>query len=227
MRVTYIQHSGFAVEYKDFVFLFDYYKGELPEFKPDKKVYVFASHAHPDHFTKKLFSWISKYPNITYILSDDIKDQGPEGHVVSIGADRERDLGGFSIRTFCSTDEGVAFLLTVGDKKIYHAGDLNWWHWEGEEPSYNQSMKERYQREIEKMKGERIDVAFVPVDPRLEAAYYWGLDYFMKQTETLWVFPMHMFGSYELCDRLTALPETANYRDRIVKITGEQQVFEV
>lgn len=33
-----------------------------------------------------------------------------------------------------STDEGVAFLVTAEGRTVFHAGDLNWWHWEGEDP---------------------------------------------------------------------------------------------
>ena len=39
---------------------------------------------------------------------------------------------GAEIRTLRSTDEGVAFVVHYAGKTIYHAGDLNWWHWEGE-----------------------------------------------------------------------------------------------
>ena len=44
------------------------------------------------------------------------------------------------------------------------------------------SMKQNYQREVDKLEGRKIDAAFVPVDPRLEDAYFWGIDYFMRKT---------------------------------------------
>lgn len=50
MRVTYIGHSGFSVELESHILLFDYYEGTMPEFDPAKKLLVFASHSHPDHF---------------------------------------------------------------------------------------------------------------------------------------------------------------------------------
>ena len=31
MKITYISHSGFAVELENHIFLFDYYKGEIPK----------------------------------------------------------------------------------------------------------------------------------------------------------------------------------------------------
>ena len=55
MKITYIHHSSFCVELENSILLFDYFKGELPEFNKDKKLYVFASHFHQDHFDKCIF----------------------------------------------------------------------------------------------------------------------------------------------------------------------------
>lgn len=40
MKVTYLEHSGFAAEYKEYVLIFDWYRGSLPEFDQQKKIYV-------------------------------------------------------------------------------------------------------------------------------------------------------------------------------------------
>ena len=96
--------------------------------------------------------------------------------------------------------------MYVDDRIIYHAGDLNWWHWEEESEYYNEQMRMDYQKEIHKLKNIRIDVAFVPLDPRQEEQYYWGLDYFMKHTDTELVFPMHMWGHYEVYEKLMNNP---------------------
>ena len=49
MKITYIGHSGFFVEMEDACFLFDYYKGTIPETDGNKKMYVFVSHRHHEH----------------------------------------------------------------------------------------------------------------------------------------------------------------------------------
>ena len=131
------------------------------------------------------------------------------------------------IQTLRSTDEGVAFLVRVKGITLYHAGDLNWWHWEEEGPEYNEKMKRDYQAEIGTIEGEHIDLAFVPLDPRLEEAYGWGLDYFMRHTETIRLFPMHLWGGYKTIPRFIADPLSEDYRDRIVKIERRQQSFEM
>lgn len=79
MKVTYLSHSGYMVEIGGSVLIFDYYKGKLPEIREESKIYVFVSHVHPDHFNQKIFGWEKIYPNIRYILSDDVKEKGPEG----------------------------------------------------------------------------------------------------------------------------------------------------
>jgi hypothetical protein len=58
---------------KDFVLIFDYYKGDLPKFNPNKHIFVFSSHKHHDHFDLKIFDFVNDYPIITYVLSKDIR----------------------------------------------------------------------------------------------------------------------------------------------------------
>lgn len=224
MKATYIQHSGFSVEFADMMLVFDYWKGDItiPE---DKPVYVFASHAHRDHFNEVIFDWEGCGADIHYILSDDIKASPAENRIF-MSPDGFCDLGNIKIKTLRSTDEGVAFFVSVQTSEstqeihIYHAGDLNWWHWEEESAAYNQQMKEDYQKSLLPIEGEYVDVAFVPVDPRLGDAYYWGIDWYMRHTDTEKVYPMHMWDQYEIQDRLLCQPETALYRDRIVKVRG-------
>lgn len=148
MRITYLNHSGYVVEEKDIVLIFDYYKGYLPPITEEKKIYVFASHVHYDHFKKEIFQWADRYKNIQYILSDDIMAEGPDGKTIYIGPRQEIQVDELQIRTLRSTDEGVAFFVRFRDKVIYHAGDLNWWHWEGEADDFNQEQERVYQEEI-------------------------------------------------------------------------------
>ena len=110
MKITYLSHSGYMVEEYDTVLIFDYYRGRLPQLPEGSKVYVFASHAHPDHFNREIFAWEKTYPDIRYILSDDIEDKGPEGKTVSIGQREDVRLDGLRVRTFRSTDEGVVWI---------------------------------------------------------------------------------------------------------------------
>lgn len=226
MTVTYLYHSGFAVEFEDIALVFDYYKGELPETVRGKKLYVFSSHYHRDHFQYKVFDWEEEYDAV-YILSRDIRTKGIEGRTVKVKKWQELSVDGLEIKTLRSTDEGVAFFVRVKGAVIYHAGDLNWWHWEEETPSYNEKMKVDYQKEIGTIEGEHIDLAFVPLDPRLKKAYGWGIDYFMRHTDTQYLFPMHLWGGYKTIARFLNDPLSKDYRDRIVRIERRQQSFSI
>lgn len=231
MKVTYLSHSGFAVEYENCVLIFDYYKGSVPDFDKRKNIYVFVSHAHGDHFNRCIFRWAEEYGQITYILSEDVPfaGDGPKGDAlkdilrVSPGGDYK--TGELAIRTLRSTDEGVAFLVHVKGRVIYHGGDLNWWHWKEESEQWNASMAREYPDEIGKIKGERIDIAFLPLDPRQEEAFFWGFDYFMRNTDTAYAFPMHMWGRYGTCEKLLEIPEARGYREKVMCVQKEGQEF--
>lgn len=227
MKITYLEHSGYMAEVKGRVLVFDYYKGTLPRLPEDAKIYVFASHVHRDHFNKQIFEWQSRYPDIHYILSDDIKVDAPRGRSTFIGPRQEASIDGMEIRTLRSTDEGVAFLVGVAGRGVYHAGDLNWWHWEEESAEYNEMMRRRFLQEMGKIEGQAFDVAFLPLDPRQEEQYAWGFDYFMRHTRTGCAFPMHFWGRYDICDRLIGDSVSEPYRDRVMRVTEVRQVFEV
>ncbi|WP_109708317.1 MBL fold metallo-hydrolase [Faecalicatena contorta] len=226
MRITYLSHSGFLVELEKAYFLFDFYKGELPELDAGKNLFVFVSHAHYDHYRRDIFELRERMPEICFVLSDDIKAEEEE-NVIYMRANEEKYVNGCKIRTLRSTDEGVAFLVQYDGYVIYHAGDLNWWHWEEESEVYNTMMRRNYQHEINKLNGVKIDAAFVPVDPRLGEQYCWGLDCFMKRTDTQVVFPMHFWENYGIFDRLALESCTKEYVDKIQHITRDGQVFEV
>ena len=72
MKLRYIKHSSYAIFNENFNMLFDYYKGEMPDFEKDKVLFVFVSHRHYDHFSKEIFSLEKKVDKIIYIVSDDI-----------------------------------------------------------------------------------------------------------------------------------------------------------
>lgn len=236
MKITYLAHSGFAVELEQCVLLFDYYEGEWPAWERQKPVYVFVSHKHQDHFQMKIFDLLSQCEKVHFFLSSDIKLNAKylvrkgipacaSEHMTAVRKNTELSRDMLSIRSLRSTDEGVAFLVETEGKRIYHAGDLNWWHWEEETDTWNNGQRIDYQREIDKLDGMRIDAAFVPLDPRLGDAYRLGIDYFMNKTDTKHLFPMHVWEQYECIERYRNSRESAAWADRTAAITGRGQMF--
>lgn len=239
VEVWYLFHSGFAVKKDRKLFIFDYYNNKPfkkiksldggivnPAEIKDLEVTVFASHVHKDHFIPSVLKWRKEIPGIHYVLSYDI-NPGTTENVVKAFPNASYELDGIKVRTLKSTDEGVAFIVETDGLKIYHAGDLHWWHWDGEPEEENNAMAKAFKEEIDKLKGERFDIAFVPVDYRLENEYLWGLDYFMKLTDAKIVFPMHFWNHYSILNRLDRDPMADEYRDRIIRISRRGERFEI
>lgn len=224
MIVTYIDHSGFMIELEHTILVFDYYRGSVPAFDLYKKIYVFASHAHQDHFNREILDWSG---DIEWILSKDIRIK-PTERIHQVKANNSYAFNDVKCVTLRSTDQGVAFLVEVEGISIYHAGDLNWWHWEGENTEdENKEAKEAFLKEMDKLKGKCFDLAFVPLDPRQEEQFSWGMLTFLKTTESKLIFPMHMWEDYTVVDRLLALEEACDYKNRIVRIKHKNQCFKI
>lgn len=231
MKITYIHHSAFAVETGNSCLLFDYFEGILPEFPSEKPLYVFASHRHPDHFSKVIFELAEKQSNIFFILSSDIWRKRIPEHLREktffVAPGEKKEIDTLTVEAYKSTDEGVAFWCSVDGEEIYHAGDLNHWYWEGEEAQWNADMTAAYRSEIQKMAGRTADVAFLPLDPRLEQWFYLGIDDFMKVADAKHIFPMHFWGQFDVAGKLKELPCSEGYRNKIMEIEKEGQEFEI
>lgn len=202
MKITYIGHSGFLIEWETCYWLFDYYNGVIPDLDSKKKIVVFASHKHADHFNPEIFKLSGKYHAIEYVLSSDIKPKKENDallhNVVSVKPSQEYELqdgngNNITLKTLKSTDCGVAFLLYYQGKTIYHAGDLNLWVWKEETKQYNNNMTSLFNKIIEALQDIPIDIAFAPLDPRQEEWYYLGLDKLLDTAKVKTVFPMHFW----------------------------------
>lgn len=233
-------HSGFLVETKEHYLLFDYYTGKLPVFSPEKKLIVFVSHSHQDHYNKEIFV-LGKTGEplqecgITYVLSKDIRRKQAEELAggrkllfVKAHETYRMEDGAITIETLRSTDAGVAYLVAVAENtekySFYHAGDLNLWKWEGETKAHNNNMEANFRREMERMRGRHFDAAFVPLDPRQEQFAFGGMDLFLETAEAGAVFPMHFWKKPEIIRRyLNARPEVKN----IVRLEKEGRTYQI
>lgn len=132
MKLTYIFHSGFAVETQSCVLVFDYWMDPadcMPVIlSKGKPVYVLVSHFHEDHFSREIFSWRKRYPqtSFTYILSKDIirhhRCQKVEVDVLMVKGKSWCDKN-IKIVAAGSNDSGVSWIVEVAGKRIFHAGD--------------------------------------------------------------------------------------------------------
>ena len=205
--VTHYYHSGFSVACEDALLVFDYWlgeEGELPEevrLTPEKlgeykEIYVFISHDHPDHLDPVVFSW-KDVPGIQYIVSSDMP-VGTRGRRMAPG-DSAEFSDRVKVTAFDSTDLGVSFLVDFMGLQVFHAGDLNFWHWRDES-----TMKEIEEADMEFRKALKplcehpVDLAFFPLDPRQGTMFEAGANFFILSVKPRLLIPMHYFQRAEV-----------------------------
>lgn len=221
--LTYIYHDCFLLETADSVVIFDYWKDPLSrtkekdypplleEIDPEKKIYILISHHHKDHFSRRIFLWIQKFPNITYIISKDtykavrymLIDDGIYAgyrpsrtaiHVLEPGETFED--GHIKIRAFDSTDIGNSYVVELHSigLKVFHAGDLNAWRWVDDSTEEDIANAEKdFTSIIEEIRAlyPTLDIAMFPVDSRQGREYWWGAKHFVNTILTSLFVPMH------------------------------------
>ena len=238
-QVTYLFNSGFLVELPQMVLLFDYERGALPAFDREKPLYVFASHRHHDHFTPEIFRLFKDREQVAYLLSKDIRlsDRFLERRGISPAVKEQitffprasrQTVGPLTVESIPSTDVGVAFLVDAGGTRIYHAGDLNLWLWKEEDDAYNNAMRKADAQAMQRLSGEHVHLAFVPLDPRQEDGFGFGegMRLFLENVQADAVFPMHFREDASYWPRSRCLREKDPEKWAAVrKIEREGQVF--
>ena len=233
MKIDHIGHSGFLVETASALLLFDYHRGDLSiidRAPADKPLFVFVSHAHGDHFNPDIFALSKGARKVKYILSFDIKGKPAvprNADALYAYADKEYPVPGLgSVVTFASTDEGVAFLVRTPDATVFHAGDLNFWDWEGEDDAWLLEQETVFRRETAKLAGIEIDAAFVVLDDRLEGNFAEGMLIFLDTCRASHVFPMHFWKDKTVIERLLQMPP-ARKSDAVIHDTVNEKHWEI
>ena len=186
MQLTYIFHSGFALETDRCILVFDYWMdpaGVMPRLlQSPKPLYVFSSHFHEDHFNRDIFSWRTRKANVRYILSKDI------------------------------LKHRRAWVIETDGKRIFHAGDLNNWYARFLTDDYHGGLvyspdfgididpakeEKRFLGELKDIRKltDRFDVVMFPVDGRIGNGYTRGARQFLDVFRTGLFVPMHFVAS--------------------------------
>ncbi len=251
MLLTYIFHSGFAVETEHCVLVFDCWLDPsgvmLHVLKNDKPMYVFASHFHDDHFSPTIFRWREQRENVTYILSKDILRHRRAAHE---DADVWLAKGGtwqnnaLKVYATGSTDSGVSWVVEVDGKRLFHAGDLGNWYvrfltddYMGGE-IFSQEFREwvNPEREEKRYLGELkdiakvatdFDIAFLPVDSRIGNGYTRGARQFLEQFNVKLLVPMHFtLGGFQSAWRMEDFAREQDTCFWNIARNGESRNFE-
>ncbi|MCI9607659.1 MAG: MBL fold metallo-hydrolase [Muribaculaceae bacterium] len=206
-KVTYLDHSGFAVQLPDVLLVFDYFRDpshalhKILEANPQLPVVFFVSHKHEDHFNTGIYEMAQNHRRV-YVMSNDVPAQAIPSTLEVAGmsaGDRIEGLpGGVSVKAYPSTDSGVSFLVeTPEGEKIFHAGDLNEWHWKDEsKPAEVKHAEVEFTKALNRISSENesVNIAMFPVDPRLGSDFGSGALAFLKAVKTAHFFPMHFWG---------------------------------
>ncbi len=230
MKIDFLGHSGFFVETESVLLLFDYYRGDLSflaEKAKEKPLFVFASHAHEDHFNPEIFALADIHPRTKYLLSFDIKGNPAvpkERNVQYLDADMTYEIEGLgTVKTLISTDEGIAFLVKTYSETLFHAGDLHWWDWPGEDSEWLCEQESVFKREIQKLAGTPIDVAFAVLDGRLEENYWKGMAFILSELSPRYVLPMHFWHDRGILERFKKLSAVGESKTVLLDTTKENR----
>ena len=227
MKIIYLHHSGFLIELEESILVFDAVTHIQPHLlKKGKHHYFFVTHSHGDHFSQSVLSYGSEYTS-TYIFSDDIPEKGGK-NIRNVQAHESITIDDLAITTFGSTDLGVSFMVETEGKTLFHSGDLNWWDWDTTtRPHIDPVAEERdFKKEIARVveTGKKIDVAFVPVDSRLEASATKAAEYFYNQLQPKILIPMHFWEDFSMVQKIQEkLPQgvVPSFEDRNAVVVNE------
>ncbi|NLZ95940.1 MAG: MBL fold metallo-hydrolase [Bacteroidales bacterium] len=229
MKLTYVYHSCCAIEFKNFAVIIDYYKDATKDgeetgwvkkhlLQNDKPLYVLCTHSHADHFNEEVLKWDAEKENITYIFSKEVADTLSDNALLKdekityldkFETYRDKNI---KVQAFGSTDEGGSFYIEHKKKKIFHAGDLNNWHWNEEVPREEAlAFENHYICELELLyeQVKKVDVAMFPIDPRLGKDFMRGGEQFVEKIKTKHFLPLHFGDNYELIQQFEPIAQKA------------------
>lgn len=215
MKITYLNHSSFFVEYNNKAILFDY--GELPkrskqgklekgvfELKQLKdhydKLFGYSSHRHADHYDPEIVNQFLAN-DLLYILSDEpqleFEDYMKTKNFCRLLPQTTANIHILNFANTGSTDQGGAVLLQDRneDFSIYYGGDLAVWD---DLPEFYQGFAQEFDwltNQVEDFAP--VQVAFLPCctsDGYQEEPLLNGSKDLIQLLKPKIVVPMHGYG---------------------------------
>ena len=114
-----------------------------------------------------------------------------------------------TVTAYGSTDLGISFLVDIDGLKIFHAGDLNFWHWRDESTMAEiEEAEAEFTRKVKPLSSVGIDIAMFPVDPRQGSMYEAGANYFILTAKPRLMIPMHYFRRSDIIVEYARLNRT-------------------
>ncbi|UCC79393.1 MAG: MBL fold metallo-hydrolase [Candidatus Zixiibacteriota bacterium] len=196
-KIRFLGHCGFAVQTENHLLIFDYVekrlegKYEEPETRSlstgyinsaeieDRKVSVFVTHSHTDHYDPVIFDWEDIIPDIKYFFGWQATEEPQYNYLIGPKAEWEdEEMRIYTVNSHHSGVPEVAYLVLVDGLAIYHNGDCK--------ADYKEDMP------YLKSKTDHLDIAFVHPVWEEKWDYYWITLELINQMQPQAVFPMHV-----------------------------------
>lgn len=235
MKLIYIYHSGFAIEADNCTIIIDFFKdtegltkGIVHDYllKKSQKIYVLSTHSHADHFNKNILNWRKERSDIQYIFSKEILDSRhlKDEDITYLDILKIYSDDNIKIQAFGSTDIGGSFLIECEGKKIFHAGDLNNWHWDEESTDEEiLEAEDNYLNQLTLLSEHvsHLDLVMFPVDIRLGKNYMLGAKQFIDTIKTDNFAPMHFIKDYDSANAFESYAKQKGVRFFEIKEKGD------
>jgi len=198
--IVHLGHSGILLQITGRVLVFDYpcpnTSSEMwyvlrEEELVNERVYVFSSHSHSDHHKDRIYRWKDTISDIKIILASYIRSHPADAIVVE--PNQTITVEDMTIRTYPSTDAGVAYSVYLDNKHIYFSGDNGFWNWKGE-----RAQQEYIEKDLARVdRTVPMDIAFQVGDPYATGVGDGGIRIFALTFQPKLLVPIHLRGEYE------------------------------
>lgn len=235
MEIIYLHHSGFAILANQFTIIIDFFEDSESEscgivhdklLNKNGTMYVLSSHFHADHFNRQVLEWKKQKNDIKYIFSHDIykRRRIEKDAAIWLKKGKEYADNNIKITAFGSTDVGISFMIEAEGKTLFHAGDLNNWHWMDESPEEEWKRDEQKflnELKIIKEKYDKVDIVMFPIDPRLGTEYMRGGKQFIDAMQISTFIPMHFWNDYASANRFQEYARLRNINSPEINHRGQ------
>ena len=231
MKLTYLFHSGFLLEADGFAVVFDYYREGRALLDNllhrEQPLYVLISHEHRDHYNPEVLSWHRQNNRVCYIFPREMEERReladlPQTVFLSRGESYADER--LQVTAFGSTDLGASYEVVIGKRTVFHAGDLNNWHWADESTEAEvREAEEAYRAELDYLahRVTRFDVAMFPVDARLGSDYMRGAQQFVERFEVGVFVPMHFYPAVAKAEAFAPIARQHGSKFALLSHTGD------
>lgn len=224
-QIYFIYHSCYLLVSNKSLMLFDYFEADgtegvkqrayvqaLLEKHARLPLYIFCSHSHADHYSPLVHMLFAEHRGgAHYIFHEEVRSSVPEAYrpaVHFLATGESMQIGLLQIKAYGSTDLGGSFYVEEEGCRIFHAGDLNNWHWNEEaDPEYIAQYEEQWHQELARLTADHLelDLLMFPTDLRLGRDYLKGLRELLGQIPVGTLAPMHLNGIMHSWAELLAL----------------------